>query len=413
MNFNYESLISKSCRNIPRSFIREILEVAEQPNFISFAGGLPNPAYFPVEKMKLAFQKVMENNGREALQYSGSQGYLPLRGFICKRYNKMYGTSMLPSNIIITNGSQQALDMLGKLLINPGDPLMLEKPSYLGAIQAFSAYLPNFHQVHLTNKGIDLNELEDTILKTNARILYGIPNFQNPSGISYSEEIRKEIAMLLEWHGIVFIEDDPYNEIRFEGVPSPPVYAHLPEQVIWCGSFSKMIAPGIRTGWICAPDELIPQLLRIKQASDLQSNKLIQRVIFQFLNDNNPEDHLKIVKAAYKNQKDTMIKAIQEFFPEGTKHTNPEGGMFIWLTLSKGFDTEKIIEKSLQKKVAFVPGQSFYTEDGGIRNMRLNFSNASEEMIMEGMKRLGETIKEFAPLLPLTGYSQTVWRQCE
>ncbi|OFX34969.1 MAG: hypothetical protein A2W90_06185 [Bacteroidetes bacterium GWF2_42_66] len=397
MNFNYESLISESCKNIPRSFIREILEIAEHPDFISFAGGLPNPAYFPLEQMNKAFQKVMENDGREALQYSGSQGFLPLREFICKRYNSLYATKMCPQNIIITNGSQQALDMLGKLFINQEDPLILEKPSYLGAIQAFSAYLPDFHQVHLTENGIDLNELEDVITKTNARILYGIPNFQNPSGISYSEETRKELAILLEWHGIIFIEDDPYNEIRFEGTPLPPVFSHLPEQVIWCGSFSKMIAPGIRTGWMCAPDELIPKLLRIKQASDLQSNNLIQRVIFRFLNDNEPEEHLQKVKSAYKKQKDTMIKAIREFFPEGSVHTNPEGGMFIWLTLPDGFDTEKVIEKSLQKKVAFVPGKSFFTAEGGSRNMRLNFSNASEEIIMEGMKRLGETIKEFAP----------------
>ncbi|MDX9883315.1 MAG: PLP-dependent aminotransferase family protein [Prolixibacteraceae bacterium] len=397
MNFNYESLISESCKNIPRSFIREILEVAEQPDFISFAGGLPNPAYFPLEQMNKAFRKVMENDGREALQYSGSQGFFPLREFICKRYNSLYNTQMRPQNIIITNGSQQALDILGKLFINPEDPLILEKPSYLGAIQAFSAYLPNFHQVNLTENGIDLNELEDVITKTNARILYGIPNFQNPSGISYSEETRKELAILLEWHGIIFIEDDPYNEIRFEGTPLPPVFSHLPEQVIWCGSFSKMIAPGIRTGWMCAPDELIPKLLRIKQASDLQSNNLIQRVIFQFLNDNEPEEHLQKVKSAYKKQKDTMIKAIHEFFPESSGHTNPEGGMFIWLTLPDGFNTEKVIEKSLQEKVAFVPGRSFFTTEGGTRNMRLNFSNASEEMIMEGMKRLGETIKEFAP----------------
>ncbi len=397
MEFNYESLISECCKNIPRSFIREILEVAEQPNFISFAGGLPNPAYFPLEQMHNAFLKVMENDGREALQYSGSQGFLPLREWICTRYNKMYGTAMTPRNIIITNGSQQALDMLGKMFINPGDPLMLERPSYLGAIQAFSAYLPYFHQVRLTSEGIDLDEMERVIIKTNARVLYGIPNFQNPSGISYSEETRKELAILLEWHGVVFIEDDPYNEIRFEGTPHPPVFSYLPEQVIWCGSFSKMIAPGIRTGWICAPEELMPQLLRIKQASDLQSNNLIQRVIFQFLNDNRPEDHLQKVKSVYKSQKDTMVQAIHEHFPEGSEHTNPEGGMFIWLTLPEGFDTEKLVEKSLQKKVAFVPGRSFFTAEDGKRNMRLNFSNASEEMIMEGMKLLGETIKEYSP----------------
>ena len=397
MNFNYESLISESCKNIPPSFIREILDVADQTDLISFAGGLPNPAYFPTEKISKAFQKVMEADGREALQYSGSQGFFPLRDFICRRYNKMYGLKMRPQNIIITNGSQQALDMLGKLFINPGDPLILEKPSYLGAIQAFSAYQPDFHQVHLSEKGIDLDRLETVFSATNARILYGIPNFQNPSGISYSEENRKELAVMLEWYGAVFIEDDPYNEIRFEGRPLPPVFSYLPEQVIWCGSFSKMIAPGIRTGWLYAPDELVSGLLRIKQASDLQSNNLVQRVIFQFLNDNDPEDHLQKVRIAYRNQKDAMVQAIREFFPEGTQHTNPEGGMFIWVTLPEGFDTSLLIGESLREKVAFVPGRSFFTSGNGERNMRLNFSNAPEEMIMEGMKRLGKTIKEHSP----------------
>lgn len=394
MEVNYESLISKSCKNIPSSFIREILAVSEQPDFISFAGGLPNPACFPIEQMRDAFTEIMNSDGSGTLQYAGSQGYFQLRQWICDRYNAKYNLSISPENILITNGSQQALDMTGKLFLNPGDPLMMEKPSYLGAIQAFSAYRPEFHQITLTPNGIDLNELEDTILKTGSRVLYGIPNFQNPTGITYNKQTREDLAILLDWHGIMFIEDDPYNEIRFEGEFQAPVYALNPEQTIWCGSFSKMVSPGLRTGWICAPQKLMPHLLRIKQAADLHTNNIVQRMIYRFLSDNDPEVHLRKVRLAYKAQKDCMIESIKKHFPEEISYTNPEGGMFIWATLPESLNSEEMIKLAIQEKVVFVPGKSFYTTDEGHRNMRLNYSNSSEEMIAEGIKRLGGIIKK-------------------
>ena len=394
METNYESLISKSCKNIPSSFIREILAVCEQPDMISFAGGLPNPTYFPVNQMKDAFTEIMNTEGSSTLQYAGSQGYYPLREWISQRYNDKYNLKLHPENILITNGSQQALDMLGKLFINAGDPLMMEKPSYLGAIQAFSAYRPQFHQISLTSQGIDLNELEDVILKTGSRFLYGIPNFQNPTGITYSKQTREDLAILLDWHGVIFIEDDPYNEIRFEGEFLSPVYAFNPEQTVWCGSFSKMVSPGLRTGWICAPNELIPHLLRIKQASDLHTNNIVQRLIYRFLCDNDPEEHLRKVRSAYKAQKDCMLASIKRYFPEEINYTNPEGGMFIWATLPEVLDSEELIKMAIQEKVVFVPGKSFFTENEGYRNMRLNYSNSSEEMIEEGIKRLGNVMKK-------------------
>lgn len=394
MEVNYESLISKSCKNIPSSFIREILAVSEQPEFISFAGGLPNPTCFPVEQMKQAFIEVMNHEGANTLQYSGSQGYYPLRQWICERYNRKYSLSISPEDILITNGSQQALDLIGKLLLNPGDPLMMEKPSYLGAIQAFSAYRPEFHQITLTPSGIDLNELEDTVLKTGSRVLYGIPNFQNPTGITYSAETRENLAILLDWHGILLIEDDPYGEIRFEGEFQTPVFVSNPDHTIWCGSFSKMISPGLRTGWICAPKELMPHLLRIKQAADLHTNNVVQRIIHRFLTDNNLEEHLCMVRSAYKIQKDCMIASISKYFPDEVRYTNPEGGMFIWATLPDSLNSEELIKSAIQEKVVFVPGKSFYTTDEGHRNMRLNYSNSSEEMIKEGIKRLGGIIKK-------------------
>jgi len=394
MEVNYKSLISKSCKNIPPSFIREILAVCEQSDMISFAGGLPNPTCFPAEQMKQAFIRIMDCEGADTLQYSGSQGYYPLRQWICNRYNSKYNLDVSPENILITNGSQQALDMIGKLLINPDDPLMMEKPSYLGAIQAFSAYRPEFHQITLNSNGLDLDELEDTILKTGSRVLYSIPNFQNPTGITYSEETRENLAILLDWHGILLVEDDPYSEIRFEGEFQPPVFASNPEHTIWCGSFSKMISPGLRTGWICAPKELMPHLLRIKQAADLHTNNVVQRIIHRFLTENNLEDHLYKIRSAYKAQKNCMIESIRKHFPDEVSYTNPEGGMFIWATLPKSMNTEELIKKAIAEKVVFVPGKSFFTVDEGHRNMRLNYSNSSEEMIEEGIKRLGTIIKK-------------------
>ena len=394
MEVNYESLISKNCKNIPPSFIREILAVCEQPDMISFAGGLPNPTCFPAEQMKQAFIQIMENQGAETLQYAGSEGYLPLRQWICDRYNSKYGLSISHENILITNGSQQALDLIGRLLINPGDPLMMEKPSYLGAIQAFSAYRPEFHQITLNSEGLDLNELEDTILKTESRVLYGIPNFQNPTGITYSAETRENLGILLDWHNILFVEDDPYGEIRFEGKFQAPVFALNPNHTIWCGSFSKMISPGLRTGWVCAPKELISYLLRTKQAADLHTNNVVQRIIYRFLTDNVLEDHLCNVRSAYKTQKDCMIESIRKHFPEEVSYTNPEGGMFIWATLPESMNSEALIQKAIQEKVVFVPGKSFFTIDEGQRNMRLNYSNSSEEMIEKGIKRLGIIIKK-------------------
>jgi 2-aminoadipate transaminase len=306
----------------------------------------------------------------------------------------MYNLKITAENILITNGSQQALDMTGRLFLNQGDPLMMEKPSYLGAIQAFSAYRPKFHQISLTNQGIDLDELEDVVLKTGSRFLYGIPNFQNPSGITYSAETRENLAILLDWYGIMFVEDDPYNEIRFSGEFQPPVYVLNPVQTIWCGSFSKMISPGIRAGWICAPKELIPHLLRIKQASDLHTNNIVQRIIYHFLCDNNLEEHLRNVRLAYKAQKDCMIESIKQYFPEEVSYTDPEGGMFIWATLPETLNSDQLVKIAIENKVVFVPGKSFYTSDEGYHNIRLNYSNSSEEMIEEGIKRLGNVMKK-------------------
>jgi 2-aminoadipate transaminase len=397
MKTDYDYYLSEGSRNIPRSFIREILETAEQPGIISFAGGLPNPRLFPVEPIYEAARYIFSHSSATStLQYGGSQGYRPLREWIAERYSAKYKLSITPEMILLTNGSQQAVDLLAKTLINPGDVLMLEKPSYLGAIQCFSAYRPRFNQITMDDDGIDLNTLKEDLEKTGSHLLYSIPNFQNPSGISYSLERRKGVSVIQDYYNMLIIEDDPYGEIRFEGENLPSIYSLNPDKTIWCGSFSKMISPGIRLGWICAPLELMQHLLRAKQAADLHTNNVVQRLIHTYLIKNNIDDHLQKIREAYKIQKDSMVRCVQQYFPQGTKHTNPQGGMFLWVTLPDGLSSEELIKPALNdKKVVFVPGRSFYTSGNeGDRSMRLNFSNSSVEEIEEGMKRLGSLIKE-------------------
>ncbi len=391
---NYENYLSDCCKNIPRSFIREILSVAEQEDFISFAGGLPNPDFFPVEELKNGLASIFTDTGKETLQYAGSQGFLPLREWISSYYNTKYGMHTKASQYIITNGSQQALAIVSKAMINPGDVVALEKPSYLGGIQALSLNSPVFKQVSLNPDGVDLEELENVILNYGVKLFYAIPNFQNPSGISYSYTKKQELAALLEHYQTILVEDNPYGELHFKGENSAPIVGMLPNQTIWCGSFSKMISPGIRTGWICAPDEMVPWLIKIKQAVDLHTNNIVQRLIYHFLSNHDIESHLQKIRNAYGKQCRVMQNEVIKYFPEGSEITNPEGGMFIWVKLPEGYDTEKLIKIAIQKKVVFVPGRSFFTNGEGNRYMRLNFSNASEGMIIEGIARLSEAIKE-------------------
>ena len=397
----YDSFLSSNCKNIPSSFLREILELATQPGMISFAGGLPNPDLFPVEPIKQALQKVLTEDGQNILQYSGSQGYLPLREWLCQRYNRKYGLKTSPEMMLITSGSQQALDLSSKTLINPGSPIILEKPSYLGAIQAFSAYSPQFIQVKLDNDGIDTDDLEYVFKTIRPKVLYAIPNFQNPSGISYSLEKRMQVAELLNKYDAILIEDDPYNEIRFEGDDLPPIYFFNPERVIWCGSFSKMLSPGIRTGWICCSRELMPYLLRAKQATDLHTNNMVQRMIFSYLTDHEVDQHLQSIQQVYKMQKDLMREMLLSCFPANTELTNPEGGMFIWATLQGEINTSELVNEAINSKVVFVPGKAFYIQNEGTNSMRLNFSNSNPDIIKQGISRLGKLVSTHYEILKI------------
>ena len=389
-----QNIFSDRIANVPRSFIREILKVALDGSVISFAGGLPNRNLFPVEELKAATNKLFDEAGKDILQYSESEGYLGLREWIAARYKEKKGIIINPKNILITTGSQQALDLLGKIFLNEEDNVILEKPGYLGAIQAFSVYKPRFIQIPLESYGINLDMLEKTVEDNKIKLFYCVPNFQNPSGITYSTENRSKIADILELKQTILVEDDPYGELRFWGEDKPSLYKFLPEKTVLLGSFSKTVVPSFRVGWIVANDDIMEKLVVAKQASDLHTNYFGQRVIHQYLKDNNIDQHISKIRKAYGQQRDTMVKAMEEYFPLGITYTKPEGGMFIWITLSESLSALKVFEQAIKHKVVFVPGDPFYVGEKNVNTMRLNFSCADENTIRTGIERLGRILKD-------------------
>jgi len=388
-NFRPDQLFADRVHRIPKSFIREILKVTAEPEIISFAGGLPNPEFFPVEELKEATRKVLEEDGSEVLQYTVSEGYGPLRESIADRYWVKHKLKVDPDQILITNGSQQSLDLAGKIFINNSDRVLLEKPSYLGAIQAFSIYEPSFTHVNLDEDGVDTGQLESLIQKNRFKLFYVVPNFQNPTGISYSAEKRKRVGEIMSETNTWLVEDDPYGEIRFIGKDLPPISKYLNGKSIMAGSFSKIVAPGLRMGWVVAPEEVTEQMIVMKQGTDLHSNFLSQRIIHRFLLDNDLDQHIQKIKDAYRVQRNLMVEMIKTYFPEEVRFTQPEGGMFLWVTLPKYLKSIELFRLALENKVAFVPGNPFYTNGGGNDTFRLNYSNCNHEKIEEGIKRLG------------------------
>jgi len=375
-----------------RSFIREILKVTAQPSVISFAGGLPNPASFPVPEIAAAAAKVLYESGPSALQYSTTEGYLPLRQWIADRYKKRENIDVRPEQILITTGSQQALDLVAKVAVNAGDTVVMEKPGYLGAIQAFSIFRPSWRSVPLEEDGPDLDALERAL--DGAKLFYAVTSFQNPSGLSYSAAKRAAVAKLLAERKVFFLEDNPYGELRFSGTRLPPVYAQRPVNSMLLGTFSKVAAPGFRLGWIVADGEIMERLVIAKQAADLHTGSLDQMIVYQFLADNDFEAHVRRISALYGEQCRTMQAAIARYFPAGVQVTSPEGGMFLWVTLPEGVSASELLKRSVERKVAFVPGAAFYVDGSGENTLRLNYSNADPETIEEGIKRLGECIAE-------------------
>ncbi len=379
--------------DVPRSFIREILKVAVDHTVISFAGGLPSRDLFPVEEIRAASDKVLRTSGADALQYSTTEGFPPLRELIAGRY-RARGIAVEPSDVLITSGSQQGLDLLGKTLINEGDRVVIEEPGYLGAIQAFSLYRPAFRPVRLNACGVDIGLLEEALTGAPASLYYAVPNFQNPSGITYDRQTREAAAAILKRTPTVFVEDDPYGELRFRGSSEPSFATLLEDRCVLLGTFSKIVAPALRIGWLVARGELMERLLIAKQASDLHTNSLGQRIIAQYLADNDIEDHIARIRDAYGRQRDAMVAAIHAGFPEGVGCTEPDGGMFLWATLPEGVSSMRLFDRALARKVAFVPGAPFYVGRSDANTLRLNFSSVDVKTIEEGIGRLADAVRE-------------------
>ena len=378
----------------PKSFIREILKVTEDPAIISFAGGLPSPALIDVAGISAAAARVLEQDGRVALQYSTTEGYLPLRRWICERYKKRLGLDVSPDEILITNGSQQCLDLIGKVFIDAGDSVVIERPGYLGAIQAFSLYEPRFHPVILHEDGPDTAMLADVMNQHRPKLFYGVPNSQNPSGITYSASRRREVADIIRGTGTFLVEDDAYGELNFSGKSLPSFREYLPGQTIITGSFSKILAPGMRLGWIVAPEPIMEQIVIAKQASDLHSNYLSQRIAMEYLTHADIDAHIRTIQAAYRHQCELMQEEIARSFPPSVTCTRPQGGMFVWVTLPEGVDSMKVFDAAIREQVAVLPGSPFYIDGGGRNTLRVNFSNSTDEKIREGISRLARVIRE-------------------
>lgn len=377
-----------------KSFIREILKVTQNPEVISFAGGLPNPNYFPVEPLRAAANRVFQEQGKAALQYAPTPGYEPLRRFVAQRYTERSGMVVDPDEILITNGSQQALDLVAKVLINPGDHVLMESPSYLGGIQAFTMYEPEFQTVPLGKAGVDTAVLQQKAAHPQSKLFYALPNFQNPSGITYTLETRQTVSHVLAENDTFLIEDDPYKELRFLGEDLPPIASFNRDRAFLLGSFSKIVAPGFRMGWICAAPPLMEKLIVAKQGTDLHSNYVSQLIIAQFLQDNDLDAHIATIREAYGRQRDTMVAMIEECFPSEVAYTLPEGGMFLWITLPAHLSAMALFEEASRQNVVFVPGTPFHLDGTGENTLRLSFSNTSPDQIEIGMARLAKAIKQ-------------------
>ena len=378
------------------SEIWEILKITEREEVISFAGGLPAPELFPVEEMKQICVRVLEESGRKALQYSTTEGYEPLRRQIASRMNRIIQTKVTPENVLITSGSQQALDLVGKLFIDSGDVILCESPTYLAAISAFKAYQPQFVEVPTDADGIILEELE-RILQTTPQVkfIYVIPDFQNPTGKTWSVERRQAFMRLVQQYELPVIEDNPYGELRFEG-QIPPALQALDETglVVHLGTFSKTFCPGMRIGWIAADSSVIDKCVLIKQGADLCTSLKTQMELSCYIEQYDFDVNIAKIIGIYRRRRDVMLETLAETMPPGVTYTHPQGGLFLWMELPKQLSAMELLRECLLHDVAFVPGDSFFPNGGVTNALRLNYSNMPEDRIREGIRRIASVIRQ-------------------
>ncbi|KML41815.1 PLP-dependent aminotransferase family protein [Cytobacillus firmus] len=388
-----EHKFAERARFVTSTETREILKVTERPEVISFAGGLPAPELFPVEALKDVCNAVLNEEGAAALQYSTTEGYIPLRKAICQRM-KMAGINSSFENVLITSGSQQAIDLTGRLFINEGDTIICESPTYLAAINVFKSYNATFVEVAMDDDGMVMEELEKKLQEhPDAKFIYTIPDFQNPTGRTLTLERRKKMIELANQYDVLIVEDNPYGAVRFAGEELPPVKHFDTEgRVIYLSTFSKIFTPGLRLGWICADEAFIDKYVAFKQTADLHTDSFAQRITAKYMELYDIEEHIKKIKAVYKERCTAMLCCIEEFFPKNLSYSKPEGGLFIWVELPEGIDSAHIFTECLKNNVACVPGVPFFPNGTQTNTLRLNYSNMSKEKIIEGMKRMGEVL---------------------
>lgn len=402
MQTPWEHRFAHRTEGMKSSFIRELLKVTEQPDVISFGGGFPAAEIFPIERVREACDKVLTEKGRKALQYTTTEGYNPLREWIAEDAKKN-GININLDNILITTGSQQALDFVGRIFINRGDRVLTESPTYLGALQAWNAYGANYVTIETDEDGMMTDQLEQ-IISTNVKFMYVLPNFHNPMGVTLSLPRREAIVRTASHYNVPIIEDDPYGKLLFEGEPLPPLAVideamfgsdgdHFSGNVIYTSTLSKILAPGLRIGWVIAPPQVIKKMVQAKQGADLQCSTFDQYVANELLRGDWLDQHIALIRRVYKERRDTMLQAFKDYMPEGTTWTTPKGGLFLWLRLPEGCDTIELFPMAVEEKVAYVPGAPFYPNGGPNNTMRMNFSASKPEVIVEGVRRLGNMAK--------------------
>lgn len=395
---DWERACSQRTQRMTSSIIRELLKYTQQPDVISFAGGMPAPEAFPIREVREACNYILKEMGPQALQYGPTEGYPPLKEYLAESMQK-YGIPAVQGNILLTNGSQQALDLIGKVFIDEGDTIVVGRPTYLGALQAWNVYGPRYITVPLDDNGMQVELLDDILKREKVKFIYILPNFHNPAGVTLSLERRYQLVRIAARYGTFIVEDDPYGQLRYEGEDIIPIISLHKENTIYLSTFSKTLSPGIRLGWIVAPERVIVKFVQAKQGTDLHTSTFVQYIAADICNRGILKRHVKGIRRIYRERRDVMLAAMEKHFPPGVTWTRPQGGLFLWVVLPEHVDTGKLLQVALQEeKVAFVPGVVFYpsADLGGHNCMRLNFSNASPEMIEEGIKRLGRVlIREF------------------
>lgn len=391
---DWDKALARRTQHMTSSIIRETLKMMATPGMISLGGANPAPELFPLREFQEACRYVLEHEGSQALQYSVTEGYPPLKQYLMEKMQR-YGVPAQQENILIVNGSQQALDLVGKVFIDPGDTILTDCPTYLGAIQAWTAYEARFVTVPLDEDGTRVDLMEDVLKREPVKFIYCLPNFHNPAGVTLSLERRQKLVDLAAKYGVFIVEDDPYGELRFEGEDITPVVVLHKENTVYLSTFSKTLAPGIRLGWIVAPDRVVSKLVQAKQGADLHTSIFTQMVANDICQRGILRQHVKVIRDTYKQRCDVMLDAMSRYLPAGITWTHPQGGLFLWVVLPEGINAMEVLKSAVQEKVAFIPGFAFYPDGvSGQNTLRLTFATASPQMIQEGIKRLARAIEK-------------------